>query len=297
MKILITGATGFIGQHLAPALLGQNHEVAILVRDSYAAGQLLPARLRPLRPHLQLVYADLRNLTLTVRAVAEAQPEAVIHLAAAGPNDPFLAVDTALRHNVNGAINLARACFEKNGGVERLVVARTPGEKNSMNVYAASKAAAWNFCQMYAHTRGWLIYGAMIFQAFGPGQPQSALIPAALAAARAGEDFPMTSGEQRKDWIYVADVAEGLARLAVVGVDAGITVELGTGRGTRTRDVVQQIYDLVGRGGRPRPGLLPDRPGEDVAQIADQVRTLALLAWQPTYTLSQGLSQLLIETG
>ncbi len=151
---------------------------------------------------------------------------------------------------------------------------------------------------MYAHTRGWPILGAMIFQAFGPGQPQSALIPAALAAARAGEDFPMTGGEQRKDWIYVADVAEGLARLAVVvGLDAGITVELGTGHGTRTRDVVQQIYALVGRGGRPRPGLLPDRPGEDVAQIADQARTLALLAWQPTYTLSQGLSQLLIETG
>ncbi len=297
MKILVTGATGFVGQHLVPKLLAQNHEVAILLRDGYAAGQLLPPRLRPLRPNLQAVYADLRNFTLTVRAVQEAQPQAVVHLAAAGPNDPFLAVEVALRHNVNGVINLLRACFEKSGGVERVIVARTPGEKSSMNVYAASKAAAWSFCQMYAHTRGWPIQGAMIFQAFGPGQPESALIPAALAAARAGDDFPMTSGEQRKDWIYVTDVAAGLARLAGGGLDAGITVDLGTGHGTRTRDVVQQLYDLVGRGGRPRPGMLPDRPGEDITQVADSQRTQALLAWQPVYTLSQGLSQFLTETG
>lgn len=297
MKILVTGATGFIGQHLTPTLLAQNHEVALLVRDSYAAGKLLPPRLGRLRSHFQLVYADLRNFPLTVRAVQEVQPQAVVHLAAAGPNDPFLAVEVALRHNVNGVINLLRACFEKSGGVERVIVARTPGEKSSMNVYAASKAAAWSFCQMYAHTRGWPIEGAMIFQAFGPGQPESALIPAALAAAQAGDDFPMTSGEQRKDWIYVTDVAAGLARLAGVGLDAGITVDLGTGHGTRTRDVVQQLYDLVGCGGRPRPGMLPDRPGEDITQVADSQRTQALLAWQPVYTLSQGLSQLLTETG
>lgn len=303
MKILVTGATGFIGQHLVPTLLAQNHEVAILLRDSYAAGQLLPPRLRtqrtqpPLRPDFQAVYADLRNFPLTARAVQAAQPQVVIHLAAAGANDPFLAVELALRHNVNGTINLLRACFEKNAGVERLVVARTPGERSSMNVYAASKAAAWNFCQMYTHTHGWPICGAMIFQAFGPGQPESALIPSAIAAARAAEDFPMTSGAQRKDWIYVADVAGGLARLAVVGLAAGMTVDLGTGHGTRTRDVVQQIYDLVGRGGQPRPGMLPDRPGEDTIQIADNQRTQSLLAWQPAYTLTQGLSQLLTNPG
>lgn len=296
MKILVTGGTGFIGQHLTSTLLAQNHEVALLVRENYAAGKLLPPRLRQLRPHFQLVYADLRNFTLTARALQEAQPQAVVHLAAAGPNDPFLAVEVALRHNVSGVINLLRACFEKSGG-ERVIVARTPGERSSMNVYAASKAAAWSFCQMYANTRGWPIQGAMIFQAFGPGQPASALIPSALAAAQAGEDFPMTSGEQRKDWIYVTDVAAGLARLAEVALDAGTTVDLGTGYGTRTRDVVQQLYDLVGRGGRPRPGMLPDRPGEDVAQVADSQRTQALLTWQPVYTLSQGLSQLLTETG
>ena len=235
------------------------------------------------------MYADLRNFQLTSRAIAEANPTHVIHLAAAGVTDPFLGLDTALRHNLNGTLNLSRACFEKRQGVQQLIVARTPGELTSMNVYAASKAAAWNFCVMYGRIHHWPIHGAMIFQVYGPGQSPRNLIPAAIAAAQAGQDFPMTSGSQQRDWLYIDDLVAGLWAMLQANLAPAETVELGSGQATSVAQVVQQIYEIVGDVGRPLIGTLPNRPGEETIQIADAAKTKQQINWQATTSLVTGL--------
>lgn len=297
MRILVTGGTGFIGRALIPLLLNRPETVqaqpavTLLLLETFS-GQPLPFPLNQLRPQFNVVYADLRNFNLTVRAVRQAQPDAVIHLAAAGALDPFFGVETAVRHNLIGATNLLRACFEKNTGVRQCIVARTPGERSSMNIYAASKAAAWEFCRLYARTQGWPIHGGMIFQAYGPGQPDHAFMPAVLRAALAGEDFPMTTGSQIRDWIYVEDVAAGLARMLERPLAPGTTLELGTGTGTSLAEAAQLIYQTVNRGGRPLVGALPNRPGEDAAQIADAAGTQALTGWQTAVSLAEGIGKL-----
>ncbi|HEX6387195.1 MAG TPA: GDP-mannose 4,6-dehydratase [Anaerolineae bacterium] len=294
MRVLVTGATGFIGRSLVPQLVaGNDIRVTILVRETYGHADIrqLSPPLAELRDRIGVVYADLRNFQLTLRAVQEAEPEGVLHLAAAGVTDPFLGIDTALRHNLSGTINLLRACFEKTHNTRQCIVARTPGELSAMNVYAASKAAAWNFCQMYARTQQWPIQGAMIFQAYGPGQPEDTLIPSALKAALAGDDFPMTAGSQERDWIYVEDVASGLAAMLGRDLPAGTTVDLGTGRLTSIAEVVAQIYALAGRDGRPLVGALPDRPGEAARQVADAGRTESLIGWRAAVSLREGLGQ------
>ncbi len=289
MSILVTGATGFIGCHLVRRLVETGREVTILVREAYGMGEPLPHPLATVRPQIKAVYADLRNVKLTVRAVKEAAPEQIVHLAAAGTTDPFLPVNDALRHNLQGTLNLLRAAFERTFTTRQVIVARTPGERCAMNVYAASKAAAWDFCQMYARTQAWPIHGAMIYQAYGPGQPEKTLIPAAFSAAMAGDDFPMTSGEQKRDWIHVYDVVEGIEAMMRCDLRPGTTVELGTGQATSVVEIVRQIYALAGCGGRPRPGALPDRPGEAPVQVADAQGTRALLGWHAKRSLSQGL--------
>lgn len=285
----MTGATGFIGRHLVQHLVESGREVTILVREAYGMGEPLPKPLATLRPHIRAVYADLRNASLTVRAVKEAKPEHIIHLAAAGTTDPFLPVNDALRHNLQGTLNLLRAAFERTFTTRQVIIARTPGERSAMNVYAASKAAAWSFCQMYARTQTWPVHGAMIFQAYGPGQPGKTLVPAAFAAALAGNDFPMTSGDQERDWIYIQDVVEGVAAMMRCELEPGSTVELGTGQATSVVEVVHRIYALADCGGRPRPGALPDRPGETPIQVADAASTRALIGWKASHSLSRGL--------
>ncbi len=289
----MTGGTGFIGRSLIPYLLNQPQKQVALLRHKIESGRPLPPPLNTLRPQFDVVYADLRNFRLTVRAVRKAEPDAVIHLAAAGATDPFLPVTAALRHNVTGTINLLRACFEETAVTQQLIMARTPGELSAMNTYAASKAAAWNFCQMYGRTQNWPIHGAMVFQAYGPRQPANTLIPAAITAALAGQDFPMTAGTQLRDWIYVDDVAAGFAAILGQNLPPVTTVELGTGHLASVASIVRQIYTLANRGGQPKIGILPGRPGEEAVQAADAARAKEMVGWETAVSLPQGLTHLL----
>ncbi len=291
MKILVTGGTGFIGRTLAPHLLAAGHEVALLVREAYGMGEPLPAPLHHHRHDLQLLYADLRNFRQTSAAVQAAAPTAVIHLAAAGATHPFLPIRTALRHNLDGTLHLLQACFERNRTVEKMVVARTPGEKVAMNMYAASKLAAWNVCQMYARTHRWPVVGGMIYQAYGWGQAANTLVPSAFCAAVKGDDFPMTAGAQLRDWIDVDDVAAGLIALVNATVPAGTTLELGTGKMSSLAEVVQLIYRVVGMGGRPLLGALPTRPGEVTEQKAAADDCAAAIGFRAAISLAAGLKK------
>ena len=286
-RVLVTGATGFIGAHLVRRLVAADAQVIAFRRFSVEPQR----RLEKLR-EVQVKWhdVDLRTFGAVSNAVRAARPDLVFHLAAEGVTDPFLSPDAAIRANVYGTIHLLRAV----DGKAPVVVARTPGERDAMNVYAASKAAAWSFCGMYRRTHGWPIAGAMPFQTYGPGQPVAALAPSAIGAALRGEDFPMTHGEQQRDWIFVEDVAEALIHigsrlLAADSVLSQDTIEIGTGRTTSVREVVESIYRLAGGAGRPRVGVLPARPGEADRQVADADPTYELIGWRARFALEEGL--------
>lgn len=283
MISVVTGATGFIGQYLARALVAAGDDVhALLAEDP-------EPQLHKLPDGVTGHYADLRQAGQVQRTVKAVRPDRVFHLAAAGVSDPFMAVRPALRVNLDGTLHLLQAVE----GRAPVVIARTPGEREAANVYAASKAAGWLFGEMYARTHGWPVFGAMIFSAYGVGQNPRNVLPQALAAARAGQDFPMSPGGQVRDWIEVRDVVDGL--IAVSGLDEtqrGATVELGTGVGTALVDVVTALYGLVGGPGQPLPGRLPYRPGEVMQMVAEAEQTASLTGWRAQIDLMAGLADL-----
>ena len=306
-QVLVTGATGFIGAHLVRRLVEQGAQVsALCVEDSATLQRLSSLR----KVNIDWHQVDLRTFGAVSRAVKAIQPDVVFHLAAQGVTEPFLSPDAAIRANVYGTIHLLRAV----DGKAPVIVARTPGERDALNVYAASKAAAWTFCAMYRRTHGWPIIGALLFQVYGPGQSMKTLIPAAIAAALRGDDFPMTHGKQQRDWVYVADVVEALVsltvarssaspdaeprrtlheRLATAGAAQGDvfpdTIEVGTGKTASVREVVESIYRIAGGSGKPLVGALPARPGEVQHQAADAHRTEQLIGWRARTTLDDGL--------
>ncbi len=292
MRILITGAFGFIGRHLLSSLTAEpDAEIYLLDRQSSDATPLSTER-EAVAPSLQAMEVDLRDFDQVQRAVRAVQPNIIFHLAAAGVGDPFLAVENAVSHNLFGTINLLRAAFPKETtaqGPQKIIVSRTPGEYTAMNTYAASKAAAWQFCRMYARTQGWPIIGGAIFQAYGPGQPEQRLLPAAITAALNGQDLPMTAGNQQKDWIFVTDVVSGLLAIRDAELTPGTTVELGSGQLTSVAELVAFVYAAIGGLGKPLFGALTSRPGEVQLQQADVDRTYQLINWRAAVPLDTGL--------
>ncbi len=289
MRVLITGATGFVGRLLVKRLAAAGLE---------PVGLALHHDITKYRSELderqgfRLIAVDLLSGPTLANIVGQIQPDRIIHLAAAGVTDPAIDSRLALEHNVHGTINLIHAAFqnpELTVPPRQLIVIRTPGENHPANAYMASKAAAWSFCQMYAWRQGWPIQGTMIFQAYGPNQPAHTFIQAAFRSALAGQDFAMTSGVQERDWIYIADVVEGLLATVKSDLPPGASVDLGTGLRTRLIDVANMIYRLVGKGGSPNPGAIPDRAGEEPNQVADASRTAKMLNWRSRVQLEDGL--------
>jgi UDP-glucose 4-epimerase len=281
-NILVTGATGFIGSAVVKRLAAQGAQITALVREK--PGQL---RSNHFPEGVEVVEVDLRYAAGLKRAVEAASPEWVLHLAAAGVTNPFLPISEALRSNLDGTINLMKAV----GGQCRVLVARTPGEFEVINPYAASKAAAWDFCRMFFRTEGWPVVGVMPFQTYGPGQPSRTVLGAALKAAQAGESFAMTRGEQQRDWIFIDDVVNGVLAAATAPDIAGKTVELGTGLATPVKDVVTRLFEIVGRG-KPLVGMLASRPGEVPLMKADAEKAARLTGWRATIGIDEGLKKL-----
>ena len=292
MRILITGASGFIGRHLTKRLQEEPEtKLYLLDRDRNVATSL-PTHQEKIRSHATVIQADLHDFEQIQRAISYVHPDVIFHLAAVGVGDPFLAVEDALSHNLYGTLNVLRAAFEDKQKGDRprcLVISRTPGENSAMNPYAASKAAAWQFCRMYARTLGWPIIGAALFQAYGPGQPEQRLLPSAIISALKGHEFPMTTGVQERDWIYVSDVVDGLLAIRDANLSPGLTVELGSGHLTSVAAVVQRVFALIDGPGRPLIGAIPTRPGEEVLQRANVDRTFDLTGWRTAVPLKDGL--------
>jgi nucleoside-diphosphate-sugar epimerase len=163
------------------------------------------------------------------------------------------------------------------------------GKLDPGNVYAASKVAAWAFCRTHYRAYGVPVVIVRPFNVYGPGQLERALVPAAIRAALNGEDFPATPGEQRRDFVYVDDVMDGLLAAAVAPGIEGESLDLGTGQTTSVRELIERIFQLCEGRGKPKLGALPYRPGVVWELCADAERTYALTGWRAKTALEEGL--------
>jgi nucleoside-diphosphate-sugar epimerase len=296
--VLVTGASGFIGHHLVRALAAAGASVHAGVAPEDAPGRVaaLPARSR------RLVF-DLRDGVAIRDAVAEAAPQIVFHLAAAGVTDPGVDPLVALAVNAGGVIHLLEAL--RGTEVDRVVLTGTCYEYGArearegldpFSAYAASKVAAWAFGRMYWRANGLPVVTVRPFQVYGPGQAAGTLIPAAVEAALGGQDFEMTAGKQERDFIHVDDVVAGMLATAVAPGIEGESLDLGTGVACAIRRAVELVWSLAGARGRIVAGALPYRSGEVMRIVADAERTARLAGWRAQVPLEEGLCRT-IETG
>lgn len=289
-RVLVTGGTGFIGSHLVRRLVREAAAVHLFARP-----QTSTERLSDCLPHVTLHTVDVRDAVAVGRAVRLIKPSVVFHLATYGvdPQETDPSLMTAV--NVLGTLHVLRACHAN--GPPRVVHAGSCFEYlidpshggHEEFAYAASKLAATGLCQTFHRQAGIPCVILRPFTVYGPDEHPGRLVPSVLRAIQRGEAPHVTSGEQRRDFVFVGDVVEGFLRAARCPVAAGRIMDVGTGQAISVRDVVHALLRVTGSPLEPRFGALAQRPSDQYPLVADPEPAHQCFGWRATTSLADGL--------
>jgi UDP-glucose 4-epimerase len=284
-RILVTGASGFIGSHLCRSLNGAGaevHGVSRVPRTSVEKG-------------LRWWQGDLVDPAIVRNLISTIKPEIIFHLAAGDTraNRDVNLVLPIFKDNLSTAVNVLTAATEM--GCGRILLAGSldepePGEPPS-SPYAAAKAAVQAYAQLFHQIFQMPVVLARMFMAYGPGQEAvQKLIPYVTLSLLRGQSPKLSSGQRLIDWIYVDDLVEGLTALAQAPGVEGSTVDLGSGFLVTVRAVVQELVRLTGSTAEPVFGAVQDRPMEQ-PRTARVNETYSQTGWKARTSLEKGLSQ------
>jgi nucleoside-diphosphate-sugar epimerase len=295
-RILITGGSGFIGANLARAELDAGNKVHLLLR-----AEARTWRLAGLEGEYVRHDADLRDAEAVRRAVIEARPDVVYHLATHGAYPSQTDRGAVLATNLVGTANLLdalggrdyQALVYTGSSSEYGHKARPMAETDVLEPrtdYGVTKAAATLLCQAAAY-KGAPTCTVRVFSAFGPWEEPTRLVPYVLNCCMRGEPARVTAGAQPRDFIYVDDVVD-LIRLAARRPECrGRVLHAGTGMQGTVRGMVEAIHEVCG-GPPPRFGAEPVRPDEPERWVACTEATRRLTGWAPRHDVRGGLRRM-----
>jgi nucleoside-diphosphate-sugar epimerase len=298
-RILVTGATGFLGSYVVRRLVAEG---ATVFGVSSSVSNNTPERLIGVMDDIQLLEANLRDVSSIDQVVKTARPELVIHQAAfTHVGKSFSRIDENIQTNIQGTVNLLTA-LEGNftrfvnigsGDVygDAPVPFREDGPVRPASPYAVSKYAAERFCRMFHQAYDWPIVCLRPFNVYGPQQSPDRIIPELIMSALNGQDLKMTEGRQTREFMYVEDVADAFVRaLTQPGID-GEVINISRGEEVPIREMAQTVLDLMGNPVQALFGALENRPTEIWRMFGDNTKARELLGWSATTSLQDGLGR------
>ncbi len=294
MRVLLTGASGFIGSHVARLALAEGHEVMALVRRGSSLH-----RLEGLRDGLRLLEGDLLDAPALEAPLKANVPEVCLHLAWYAEPGQYLRRHENLEC-LKGSLTFMRVLHEI--GCRRLVIAGTSLEyESSMNVvsemspvhpttlYAATKHSLFLTASNFDVDGEWSVASARIFCVYGPWEDPRRLVPFVISKLLAGEICELSRGEQIRDYSHVEDVAGALWVIAKSSVAGPVNVA--SSRPVTVASIAGQVGEFLGRSELLRFGSRPTPSGESPFLVANTDRLSNEVGWQPRYDLASGLVQ------
>jgi NAD dependent epimerase/dehydratase len=308
LRILVTGADGFIGSHLAEALVTRGAEITALCFynsfDNYGWLDDLP---ETARANLKRVRGDIRDATFVRRIVRE--HDIVFHLAAliAIPHS-YVAAHSYVETNVVGTLNVLEAARESD--VKRIVHTSTSevyGTAVTMPIteshplqgqspYSASKIGADMIAEAFARSFDLPVAILRPFNTFGPRQSERAVIPAVIRQMLDPACLALNIGDAStvRDFIFVEDtVAAFLAIGLAPKIEFGRAYNAGSGKAVSVREMIDLVADLTGCNKPVQHDPERTRPGnsEVRALLADSSHLAADAGWRPVIDLREGLTR------
>jgi UDP-glucose 4-epimerase len=294
-RVVVTGATGFLGGHVLRQLRATGASVVAVVDRNRSSRHDIPAQ------GVETLHFDRPDQLAAM--VRSARPDCVIHLHAVVTTERnAAAVQRTLEANLLPSLDLMAACGEM--GVKRLILMGSGEEFGPVtgpfdeytiadppSPYGASKAAVTGYAKMFHNAFGLPVVVLRPSVVYGPCQAPRMLVPQVMHALRAGREIAVTEGRQTRDFIYVEDVARGiLAALTAQGID-GRSYNLASGEVVTVKDCLSRIEHISGRSGLIHYGAIPYKSGEIFSYEPVAERSYDALHWRPYVTLDEGLAK------
>ena len=301
-KVVVTGAGGFIGSHLAERLLELGAELTAFVRYNSRNHHGFLELLGPRKKDLRVISGDVRDLE-AVRAAAEGA-EVIFHLAAL-PGIPYsyLHPREVFEVNATGTLNVLTAA--RDAACARIVITSTSEvygtaqyvpideghPRQPQSPYAASKVAADAVALSFHAAFGLPVAVVRPFNTYGPRQSDRAIIPTIIGQALTRDEILLGNLSPTRDFTFVSDTVEGLLQVGACPAAAGQEVNLGSGQEVSVADLAQQIAAVVGRrvSVRQDPARLRPASSEVARLLADNSKVRRLTGWTPRVSLAEGL--------
>lgn len=295
-KILITGATGFIGANLTRTFLKHGNKIFILTRSSSNKW-----RIEDILKDVEEYHADLLDYEGLEKIIKHIKPDVVCHTAVYG-GFPFQKDEDAIfKTNFIGTINLLNACckigfdiFINTGSSSEYGIKNSVMKESDVlepvTFYGVTKASATLFCSMKSKVENLPVVTLRLFSPYGYYEDRIRLIPSVIISCLKDENPKLSSPDSVRDFIFIEDVVSAYEK--VIENKGNIVDEIfniGYGKQYSVQEVVDLIIKLSDKKVRPMWGSISNPRNEPLVWQADISKAKNVLRWQPKYTLEEGL--------
>ena len=293
-RVLVTGASGFIGSHLTRRLVQLGAEVI-----AWTASTQRLQRLSDVAGQIRLSQVDIRNFQQVQEACRKIQPEFVYHLAAYGVNYDEQDAVQAVAVNVQGTTHVLEALSE--AGCRRIISTGTWAEYGAkdhpireeeplepVGIYGCTKAAATTIALGIASLRRLPLTILRPFSIYGPGEGNYKFIPTVIQSCLKKQSPRLTSCRQIRDYIFIEDLVEAYLKAAEADAGSFPVLNVASGQPVALKEIVFSILRHFPEV-QPAFGALPDREQEIWSVQADVTRVKKTLDWHPAHSLERGI--------
>lgn len=297
-SILIIGGTGFIGRNLVSKSIQKGYQITILSKNSPSQSSRIIGA--------EYIQCDIGNFNQLKEKLTRTSYDFVINLAGYVDHSKFLDGGiNVLDAHLFGVINILRLIdwkelklFVQIGSSDEYGNSVAPQNEtmseSSISTYSYGKKAATDLLKMLNKTEAFPIVVFRLFLVYGPGQNSERFIPQVINGCISGDTFPVSKGEQLRDFCYIDDVTSGILSALHNKKVIGQVINLGSGNPTSIRKIIEKIVKLIGMG-QPDFGHYQYRVNENMKLYADIKKAKKILDWNPKIGLEEGLKKTILE--
>ncbi len=293
-NLLVIGGTGFIGRNLSLEALKVGYKVVVLSLNSPSLEKIIK--------NVEYLQADIVCLPELKEKLANYDFDYIVNLSGYVDHSNFsdggkrvLDVHFGGVQNILQSVNLkSLKRFVQIGSSDEYGGLHAPQNENMrespISPYSLGKTASTQLLQMLYRTEGIPTVTLRLFLVYGPGQDNNRFIPQVIKGCLSSVNFPTSSGNQLRDFCYVADIVNGILMAMVNDKINGRVINLASGTPVKISEVIQLIQNTIKKG-RAIFGKIPYRAGENMRLYAEISEAKKELEWSPSISLEEGVKK------